>query len=172
MTRAYVDLCFAPHWELIDPAREFLQRFFSVTLASAKIAGQVGLAAHELMENAIKYSPNDEASVRVEIRGGGLVTIAVENDAIEANIATLRAEVDAVSSALDPQAFYREKMQFSIERTDGKSCLGLSRIRCEAEMDLRCEVEQSKVRMIASRQLPPEVAARLAAERADASARR
>ena len=43
MPRAYVDLHFAPNWELIDPAREFLQKFFSITLRNEEIAGQVGL---------------------------------------------------------------------------------------------------------------------------------
>ena len=153
MPRAYVDFHFAPNWELIDPAREFLQKFFAISLKDEQVAGQVGLAAHELMENAIKYSPNDEARVRVEIKSGDSIRIAVENDALEGHLAVLVAEVEALRAAPDPLAYYQQKMLQSFERTDGKSCLGLARIRCEAEMSLEVEVDASKVRMIATRLL-------------------
>ena len=156
MSRAYVDFHFAPNWELIDPAREFLQKFFTITLANDEFAGLVGLAAHELMENAIKYSPNDEARVRVEIDSGQSVLIAVENDSLPEHVESLLAEVNALQSAADPAAYYQQKMLESYERTDGKSCLGLSRIRVEAGMQLKCEIIGARVRMTATRELPVE----------------
>jgi hypothetical protein len=152
MRRAYIDLQFAPHWELIDPAREFLLSFFSVALDDTTLGEQVCLAAHELMENAIKYSPNDEAKIRVEVDGNGPITIAVENQALAEHIPQLLAEVRAIREADDPLAFYRRKMEESSSRSDGKSCLGLARIRCEAGMLLECRVDESGlVRMIAVR---------------------
>lgn len=153
MSRAYIDLQFAPHWELIDPAREFLLHFFSVALDDERIGSEVCLAAHELMENAIKYSPNDEAKIRIEVDSDGIIQIAVENDASREQIQLLLAEVSAVAAASDPLAFYRQKMLESSSRPTGRSGLGLARIRCEANMSLACEIDDTRVRMIATRRL-------------------
>jgi hypothetical protein len=153
MRRAYIDLQFAPHWELIDPAREFLLRFFSIVLKDDRIGGEVCLAAHELMENAIKYSPNDEAKVEIEVNSDGAIHISVENQAQPEQIARLDAEIGAACAAVDPLAYYRLKMEESVERTDGKSCLGLARIRCEANMMLSYRVEGDRVRVTATRGL-------------------
>ncbi len=154
MKRGYVDLHFAPHWELIDPAREFLLRFFTIVLEDERAGGEVCLAAHELMENAIKYSPNDEATVRVEVGGESGVRISVENQAAPEQAAELQAAVRAIAEAPDPLAHYRGLMEVASTRTDGKSGLGLARIRCEANMRLACEVRGDRVCVVATRDLP------------------
>jgi hypothetical protein len=156
MRRAYVDLQFAPHWELIDPAREFLLQFFSVALKDPRIGSEVCVAAHELMENAIKYSPNDEAKVRIEVSTDGDIVIAVENVVAPEQVPNLLAEVRAIADAPDPLAYYRQRMADAAARTDGRSCLGLARIRCEANMALDCQVHGDRVRVIARRALKPE----------------
>jgi hypothetical protein len=154
--RAYINLQFAPHWELIDPAREFLLSFFTHTLARPMVASQISMAAHELMENAVKYSPTDEARIRIEVDSTGPVQLIVENEALEEHIPILLAEVQAATEAKDPFVFYRQKMELALTRSDGKSCLGLARIRCEGQMSLRCEIEGNIVRMIAVRTLDPD----------------
>lgn len=156
MRRAYIDLRFAPHWELISPAREFLLSFFTHTLSNPVVASQISMAAHELMENAIKYSPTDEAKIRVEVDSAGPVQLTVENEALEEHIPIVMAEVKAASEAEDAFAYYRSKMEQALSRVDGKSCLGLARIRCEGQMTLRCEVVGRTVRMIAVRDLDSE----------------
>jgi hypothetical protein len=158
--RAYVDLRFAPHWDLIDPAREFLRRFFSVTLHDDEAGDQLCLAAHELMENAIKYSPNDEANVRVEVDGDGTIRITVENQVTSEQLARLRDEVRELNAAPDPLAHYRLRMEEASERSDGKSGLGLARIRCEAGMTIACKATADRVRVTATRPAPPLTGAR------------
>jgi hypothetical protein len=150
--KSYIDLQFAPNWDLIDPAREFLQAFFAHALKDELVASQVSMAAHELMENAVKYSPTDDAKIRVEVGDDdGPIRICVENPADPANVAVLLDEVRQAGEATDTLAFYRRKMEEAYQRSDGKSCLGLARIRCEGQMDLDCHITGNVVRMIAIR---------------------
>ncbi len=155
MRRAYIDLQFAPNWELIDPAREFLLRFLAQALGDPVAASQVSMAAHELLENAIKYSPNDEANVRIEVDSDGPVRLIVENEGLPTHIPVLMEELRMISEANDPAALYRQKMELAVTRSDGKCCLGLARIRCEAEMSLRGSVAGTRVMMIAERNTTP-----------------
>jgi hypothetical protein len=145
VSRAYVDLKFVAHWELINTAREFLLAFFQIALCDAAVAGAVSLAAHELMENAIKYSPDVEAHIEGEIDDDGRIRISIENRATAEAARQLVAEVEATNAAPDPLAWYRRKMEESLTRGDGKSGLGLARIRCEARMSIECAVTDEHV---------------------------
>ena len=46
-----------------------------------------------------------------------------------------------------------QKMELAATRTDGKSCLGLARIRCEAQMTIDCRIEAGRIRLLARRAL-------------------
>ena len=152
MSRAYIDLRFAPNWDLIDSAREFVLGFFSVALSDRALAEHLCLAVHELVENAIKYYRSDEARIRVEVDGDGPIRIAVENHAVSEEISVLLEEVKAISTAADPLAFYRGRIEETLSRGDGRSRIGLARIRCEAQMKLECHVSGGVVRMVALRE--------------------
>lgn len=151
MSRAFVDLRFAPHWAVIDPAREFLQAFFACSLTDERLVAAVGVAAHELMENAIRYSPNDQAHIRVEIDTDGPIRITVENDARPEHIPRLVAEVGAIATASDPAAYYHHKLDEATRLDDGASHLGLARVHHEAAMHIECTVEGQRVRVVAER---------------------
>ena len=146
--------CFAlriePVWEMIDPVREFLLRFLSDTLKDEALGAQVCVAAHELMENAVKYSQEDWIAVETTLQPGRLM-VAVENPAHPAHLPVLLAEVRAAQAAPDPMAYLQQKIRAACERQDGKSCVGLARVRCEAGMSLDCQVRGGVVRVVALR---------------------
>ena len=50
-------------------------------MKNESVAGQISMTAHELMENAVKYSRSDEAKIRIEVIDEGAVEISVENTA-------------------------------------------------------------------------------------------
>jgi hypothetical protein len=152
MKRAYFELQIQPVWEVIDPTREFLLSFFSAALDSHEIAHKVCVAVHELLENAVKYSREDWIAIRAIVDHDlKQLNIAVENPAMPEHIPVLQAEVRAAQQARDPMAFLMQKIAESCSRQDGKSCVGLARVRCEAEMWLDCVVKDGVVCLVAKR---------------------
>ncbi len=152
MNRTYFDLKFAPNWAMIEPAREFLLSFLSVALDNREAASQVCLAAHELMENAIKYSADETAHVQLEVSLDGPIVLSVENTIRPEHVEALLAEVHAANEAVDPFEFYQKKMIESLSRPSGKAGLGLARIRWESQMTLTCEVRDGVARVVGTRE--------------------
>lgn len=151
MRASFVELRFQSQWELVSAARELLLRFFELATGDAALAEKAALAAHELMENAVKYSLDDRVLARMEVEAGGTLRITVESRARPQHLPLLLREIEAVANAPDPLAYYREQMEQAARRTDGKSGLGIARIRCEGGMSLSCSVEGDTVRVIAER---------------------
>src|ERR1700738_2698386 len=120
MRRAFVDLQLAPHWELMDPTRESLLSFLALTLHDDDAAARLSMAAHELMENAVKYSPDDEIFIRLDVHQDGPFGIAVENRALADHIPVVVAAIKEIKEATDLSAYYRIKIEESCTRTDGK----------------------------------------------------
>lgn len=105
---------------------------------------RVAMATHELLENAVKFSTDGSAGLRIEI-GGSEVTITTHNRARPGDLDELRQLADDLTSALDPMLFYLEQMRKSPSRVGG---LGLSRVAAEGEMkiELRLEGDIVKIR--------------------------
>lgn len=151
--RDYLKLQLTPAWELVNSTREYVLAMLTHTMGDAAMASQVALAAHELVENAMKYSaPGQKIRLHIEERAGSVV-ITVENDARKEDIANLISEVTAVCDAKDPMAYYRGKIEQAITRTDGRACLGLARIRFESQMQIKWAVSGRRVRISAVRRL-------------------
>jgi hypothetical protein len=147
MTSARFYLRVDPDWAVIDSARDFVSAVVAAKLADREVASQVGIAVHELMENAIKYSSDATAPVQVALRIDGRVQLRVENPIRVEDVPRLVAEISAADRAEDPLAFYHSKMLESITRSDGKSGLGLARIRFESQMSLSCTVDDGVARV-------------------------
>lgn len=151
--RDYLKLQLTPAWELVNATREYVLAMLTHTIGDAPVAGQVALAAHELVENAMKYSaPGQKIRIHIEERAGAIM-VTVENEARKEDIANLISEITAVCETKDPMAYYRSKIEQAITRTDGRNCLGLARIRFESQMQIKWAVSGRRVRISALRRL-------------------
>ena len=150
--RDYLKVQLRPAWEMVNATREYLLAMLTHTLSDAALAGQVALAAHELIENAIKYSHPNAPKIRIEVvERSGAIAVTIENEARREDIAALLTEITAVCESKDPLAYYRNKIDQAIERTDGRSCLGLARIRFESQMQIKWSISGRRVRITAVR---------------------
>lgn len=145
----YVALRFAPSWELISDVRRFVDIFLRRTLASPDAASRVALAAHELLENATKYSIDGEVALHLEVRRADTpyLTITVGNRANEDEIERLEARFGEMNKQEDAFLHYQELIRAARGRSV-RAGLGLARIRAEAEMDLSCRIEEGRVEIV------------------------
>ena len=141
----YIELKFGPRWKYIACVRGFIQNFLAISIVDQAKADKIAMAASELLENAVKYASHDDTHIVIKVAPGTeKISIAVENSATPASIATLK-EVHAKISDGDPLQVYVAQMKEAAVRQDGKSHLGLARIRYETGGNLQLTISQQTV---------------------------
>jgi two-component sensor histidine kinase len=160
---ASFELIFRPNIELISVVRKFVESFYREILDHDDITFRLALATHELLENAVKYSSNGETIIRIAIHRSDAkekrVVIETSNKAHEANQQALLALFEEMNAEHDAFAYYQKLMQRSVKRRDG-SGLGIARIRAEAEMSVRLNLEHDgRVHILAEADVAEEVRA-------------
>lgn len=139
-----VEIWLEPRLEIVSSIRAFLGEFVRGIVGDPEAAGRMEIAAQELVENAIKGS--SEGKVWVELSLKPLdrtveASIRTTNLASRWNIACLRHAVDEVAeTAFSPQDMYVAMMKRSVGKREG-SGLGIGRIRAEADMKVRYDVD-------------------------------
>jgi hypothetical protein len=147
-----IALHLSPASSLVNPVRKFLHALFIEQLHDPELASQAMLAVHELLENAIQYSTDGNAMVRVVVGEQGEIEISVENQGLIEHAPALFAQVAAANEADDPMDFMMKKMEASIHDGGRKVGLGLARIRTESRLELDCDVtDEGLIRITASR---------------------
>lgn len=141
---------------LATPIREFLANVYGPVLQDSRTESLLTLAAHELVENIIKYATTGRRSLTVQLDTGKReVRIITANEATPAQITRLRAKLDRICASETPEQLYDE---FIVESAgspvSGESGLGLIRLRAEADMHLAYTVEGTRVKIEATLQLP------------------
>jgi hypothetical protein len=127
----YIELKFGPRWKYIAVVRAFIQNFLAVSFADDARADKIAMAASELLENAVKYATGEETRVKVGLAAKtGDIDISVSNQASPEAISGLKTIWDTVMAG-DPLNAYVQMMREAATRSDGKSQLGLVRIRYE-----------------------------------------
>lgn len=132
----YCELRFRPDAKLVSVIRRFVTEFYEETLLDRDGMDRVALATHELLENAVKYSSDGEATLRIEVVSVGsraVVSIRTHNRTTPENARALRALLDELDSSGDPFEAYQEVMRRSLLQGAG-SRLGLARLRAEADV--------------------------------------
>jgi len=139
----YIELKFGPRWKYIAAARGFIQNFIAISIEDKGKADKIAMAASELLENAVKYASGEETQLFVYVfpETGG-IKIAVINQATPKAAETL-TEIYKKISQKPPMEAYIEQMKEAATREDGKSQLGLARIRYEAAAEIDLSVSDN-----------------------------
>lgn len=114
----------------------------------------VAMAAHELLENVVKYSTDGTSCFDAEIydRGGqAYVRLCTRNAAAPERADDLRRLVERITRASDPIALYDELIVASPLRDE--SGLGLARVRAEGDMSIACSEEGHVITIVAERRV-------------------
>lgn len=145
--RAAIRLDFVPEVRLIWRTSRYVRDFYGNVLADPDASGRVMLAAHELLENAAKYSADGFGQLHIQLverEGTTFVQIATTNRASPEKLAELRRFFEENGRAPDAITLYDQMIARTAQRKDG-SGLGLARIRAEAEMALSYLVDNDQV---------------------------
>jgi len=141
--RVALTLCFEPLAGQIGSLRGALSDLCKPHLGDPDELSRVLLAAHELLENIVKYSTGSMAEFHftLEPASAGLrVRLQTKNCADAERIADVQRRLDAVHAARDPVSHYDDLIRAAAGRRDG-SGLGLARIPAESELALSYVVE-------------------------------
>lgn len=137
-------LSFQPLAQQIGSLRSALSDLCKPHLTDPDQLSRVLLAAHELLENIVKYSTGSEAEFHVALEACDArirVRLRTKNRAHPDRLDDACQRLDALDAASDPVAHYDELIRSSAGRRD-VSGLGLARIPAESEMRLRYAVDQ------------------------------
>lgn len=125
---------------VVSTVRRFATELCRHYLHDAETASRVGVATHELLENAVKYAGADEALLDFSVTPGGadaLVDVRTTNRASDENITRVERLVDLLERA-ELRHSYRSMLEASVTEPQ-RFGLGLPRVVAEAEMNLSCE---------------------------------
>jgi len=121
-------------WGFVDDIRRLVENFCTAASVDAQEGGEVGLAAHELMQNAIANASTAriELELALDPTAHG-VRLAVSHACAPERVARLRSRLDRLYAYSDALQGYLATMA---EDPEGAGGLGLARIRYESHLDL------------------------------------
>jgi two-component sensor histidine kinase len=132
-----------PSWMVVDDIRRFVQTFCASACPRAEREEHLGIATHELVQNAICNAATPDIEVKVEVDAGGeRVRLSVTNVARPDQIEVLRERLQRTIAGSDALEAYLRAMH---EDPHSRGGIGLARIRFEAALDLALEVEGTRV---------------------------
>ena len=129
--------------------RRFVAGHYECVLADDDVAYRLGMAAHELIENAAKYASDHRARLRIERTGADeeeqSVALSIENTTNAVHAERLTTQVQEMEACADPAEYYRALMRRSAKQRGRAGGLGLARIRAEGQMTVTCAREGDDV---------------------------
>jgi hypothetical protein len=143
----------APPQGMVTPLCQSLLELCRPALADDDAAARLRLAAHELLENIVKYSSNGACELRFtllrNVTGGLEATVQTRNRPRPENRADAEERLAALTAARDPLEHYDSIIADSARQPAG-SGLGLARIHAETEYRLSHRFEGDALLIIAS----------------------
>jgi hypothetical protein len=137
----YIKLSFGPKWKYVACVRSFVQNFLTITLTDNQKSDKISMAVSELVENAVKYNAKEKTAIFLKLLSQETeeILVEVENYATPEQIQVLKKELSKIYQK-SPMDAYIDKMREAVNK-EGTSQLGLARIRCEANCDIKLKVE-------------------------------
>jgi hypothetical protein len=140
---------------LVSVVRRFIEEALEKVVDDDQdLVGRLSMAAHELVENGVKYALCDPTVMRIALEqgpGGIRARIAITNQASVENVDRLRAIVaDIARTGRSELPELYENYLRRREMNGNSAGVGLVRIRAEAEMSIDCEVTGSMVTIVAT----------------------
>jgi len=132
------EMTLRPSAELIAVIRRFVTTVYDRMNLDRDLTGQIAMTAHELLENATKYSTDGEATIRMQVTGPverPRVTIMTRNRVHAEDAARVSSCLEELTRLGDPQAYYLTLMRRA-KRVTQTGGLGLGRIAAEGDMEL------------------------------------
>jgi hypothetical protein len=140
---------------LVSVVRRFIEEALEKVVDDddQDLVGRLSMAAHELVENGVKYAARNPTIMRIAvIQTGQQVSarITVTNEASADNVERLRLFVNEIcrSGRADLAELYESYLRRRDPHT--QSGLGLCRIRAEADLTLALEVAGTTVTLVAT----------------------
>jgi len=124
--------------------------FCQMTVGDMEMTSRLHMAAHELVENVLKYGTTPEVGLEFELERGdeqSYVRLRTRNTAAPEQLEEVTRRVTELRAAADPIAYYDQLIR-STASVIGMSGLGLARIRAEAGLDVNCSVEGREVSIV------------------------
>lgn len=142
-----MEIYLKPSIRFVSLARRFVYDVYTDILKDSDLAWRLGMATHELLENAVKYATDGAMTLRIStenINGAETLVLTVSNVATPAN-ARILADAFAEMAKFDKPSEYYEMLVKRVSEREEGSGLGLGRIYTEAAMSLSCEVKDNVV---------------------------
>lgn len=139
-------------FDLVAVVRRAVEDFTLRLGGDADLASCMGVAAHELAENAIKYADDRRATVQLDfVQRADTLALRVGslNHASPERLQQLAEIARAVAGVSDRMSYYRERMLVAARRAEG-SGLGLARIIGETSLDLAIIIDGELARVDAT----------------------
>jgi hypothetical protein len=152
--KAYFEMSIAPNLELVSVVRQFIGNFYAQVYGDPDTIDRVALAAHELLENAVKYSIDGSTTLRMDIVTGPTISyvIRTRNRATPDDARILKSRLDELNASGDVDAHYMSLLARSAKtKTKKGGGLGLGRVASEAEMELSFSVDDSMLVELSAR---------------------
>lgn len=142
----YIRLSFGPKWKYVACVRSFVQNFLSITISDSQRADKISMGVSELVENAVKYNAKEQTRLFIKLlsKDSEEILVESENYATDANISVMKNEIAKIYDK-SPMDAYIEKMKEAVNKAGNASQLGLARIRCEANCDIKLEIKPDNI---------------------------
>ena len=100
---AYFEMSIAPNLELVSVVRQFIGNFYAHVYGDPDTIDRVALAAHELLENAVKYSIDGATTLRMDIVTGPTTSFVIRtrNRATPDHARILKSRLDELNASGD-----------------------------------------------------------------------
>jgi hypothetical protein len=124
--------------------------FCQMTIDDLETTSRLHMAAHELVENVLKYGSSPEVGLEFELERGvneSIVRLRTRNTAAPEQLREVTRRISELRAAVDPVAYYDQLIR-STAPMNGMSGLGLARIRAEAGLDVDCSVDGREVSIV------------------------
>src|SRR5512133_544349 len=131
----YLMMRMKPPWVFIDEIRRFVESFCACACTGANRESQLALAVHELMQNAVPHSHDEQVDLVLQVQAEtDHVEVSVTNCCTDSEYKAIHDRIAKMNSEPDALRHYVTAMKESPANVRGG--LGLARVRFEAQLEL------------------------------------